>query len=40
MLQAYVSSVLDVFIGMLQLFHVDVAKVDRNVVYVAMVVRV
>ena len=27
-------------IGMLQLFHADVAKVDRDVAYVAMVVHV
>jgi hypothetical protein len=28
------------FIGMLQVFHTDVAKVDRDVVYVVMVVHV
>jgi hypothetical protein len=28
------------FSGMLQLFHMDVAKVDRDVAYVAMVVHV
>jgi hypothetical protein len=41
MLQVYVvSSVSDVFKGMLQVFHTDVVKVDRDVAYVAMVVHV
>ena len=37
MLQMYVSSVLDVIKGMLQVFHMDVAKVDRDVAYAASV---
>jgi hypothetical protein len=40
MLQAHVSSVSDAFVGMFQVFHADVAKVDRNVTYVAMIVHV
>ena len=40
MLQAYVSSVSDVFIWMLHAFHLDVAKVDRDVAHVAVVVHV
>ena len=40
MLQAHVSSVLVVFICMFYFFHADVAKVDRDVIYVAMVVHV
>jgi hypothetical protein len=40
MLQVYVSSVSDVFRGLLQVFQIGVAKVDRNVAYVAMVVHV
>ena len=35
MLQMYVSSVLDVIKGMLQVFHMDVAEVERDVAYVA-----
>jgi hypothetical protein len=34
----YVASVC--FVGMLQGFHMDVAKVDRDVAYVAMVVHI
>jgi hypothetical protein len=47
MFQAYVSSVSDVlevrckcFMRMLQVFHADVVKVDRDVAFVAMVVHV
>ena len=40
MLQAYVSSVSDVFIWMLHAFHLDVAKVDRDVAHVVMVILV
>ena len=39
MLQAYVPSVL-YFYSMLQLFQMNVAKVDHDVAYVAMVVQV
>jgi hypothetical protein len=35
MLQMYVLSILDVIRGILQLFHMDVAKVDRDVAFVA-----
>jgi hypothetical protein len=35
-----ISNVSDVFIGMFQVFNMDVAKVDRYVAYVAMVVHV
>jgi energy-converting hydrogenase Eha subunit C len=37
LLQMYVSSVLDVIRGMLQVFYMDIAKVDRDVAYVASV---
>ena len=37
MLQMYVSSVSDLIRDMLQVFHMDVTKVDRDVVYVASV---
>ena len=40
MLQAYVSSISDVSSGMLHAFHLDVAKVDRNVAHVAMAIHV
>jgi hypothetical protein len=41
MLQARVASVsFKCFICMLQVFHIDVAKVDRDVVYVAMAIHV
>jgi hypothetical protein len=40
MLQVYISNILDVFKGMLQVFHMDVAKVDWVVAYVKMVVHV
>jgi len=30
MLQAHVSSVLDIFRDMMQMFHIDVAKVERD----------
>jgi hypothetical protein len=40
MLQTYVSSVSDVFVGMFQVFHADVTKVDRDIAYVAMIVHV
>ena len=39
MLQAYVSIVSDVFRGMLQVFRMDVTKVDRDVAYVAMAIH-
>ena len=39
MLQAYVPSVL-YFYSMLQLFQMNVAKVDHDVAYVAMIVHV
>jgi hypothetical protein len=39
MLQASVSSDSDVFRGTWQVFDLDVAKVDRDVAYVAMVVQ-
>ena len=39
MLQVHVSSVSDVFRGMLQVFQMDVAKIDQDVAYVAMVVH-
>jgi hypothetical protein len=39
--QTYISSVLGVsYIYILQMFHLDVAKVDLNVVYVAMAIHV
>jgi hypothetical protein len=37
MLQMYVSSVSNVIRGMLQVFHMDAAKVDRDFAYVASV---
>jgi hypothetical protein len=40
MLQVYNKNVSDVFIGMLQVFYTNVAKVDQDVVYVAMGVHV
>jgi hypothetical protein len=40
MLQALCFKCFRCFIGMLQVFHMDVAKVDRDVAYVAMVVDV
>jgi hypothetical protein len=40
MLQAYLSSVFRCFRGMLQVFQMDVVKVDQDVAYVAMVVQV
>jgi hypothetical protein len=40
MLQAYVLSVSVCFSCMFQLFYADIAKIDRDVVYVAMVVHV
>jgi hypothetical protein len=38
--KTYVSSVFKCFIGMLQVFYVDIVKVDRDIAYVAMVVHV
>jgi energy-converting hydrogenase Eha subunit C len=35
----YVSSIPDVIRGMLQVFHMDVVKVDRDVAYVASVLE-
>jgi hypothetical protein len=40
MLQTYVSKCFRCFRGMLQVFQMDIAKVDRDVAYVAMVVHV
>jgi hypothetical protein len=40
MLQAYVSSVLGFSHACCKVFHVDVAKVDRDAAYVAMVVHI
>jgi hypothetical protein len=40
MLQEYVSSVFRCFRGMLQVFQMDIAKVDRDVAYVAMIVHI
>ena len=40
MLQEYVSIISDVFRGILQVFHMDVAKIYRDVAHVAMVVHV
>ena len=40
MLQVSVSSVSDVFRGMLQVFHIGVTKVNQDVAYVVMVVHV
>ena len=39
MLQAYISSISNVSEGMLQVFHMYVAKVDQDVVYVAMAIH-
>jgi hypothetical protein len=40
MLQAYVFKYFSCFRDMLQVFHLDVAKLDQDVAYVAMVVHV
>jgi hypothetical protein len=40
MLHTYVSSVLDIFSGMLQLFYMDIEKVDGDVARVAYVASV
>ena len=40
MLQKYVSIISDVFRGILQVFHMDVAKIYRDVAHVAIVVHV
>jgi hypothetical protein len=40
MLQMYVSSVSNIIRGMLQVFHMNVAKVDRDVAYFASVSKV
>ena len=40
MLQAYVSSVSDIFRVVLQVFYIDVAKEDRDAAYVAMTIHV
>jgi hypothetical protein len=39
MFQARISNVSDVFRLMLQVFHLDVAKVDMDVAYVAMTIH-
>jgi hypothetical protein len=39
MLQMHVSSVSDVIIGILQVFHTDVVKVDRDVLHVTSVLE-
>jgi hypothetical protein len=38
--QAYVFKCFGCFIGMLQVFHLDVAKVDLDVVYVDIAIRI
>jgi hypothetical protein len=38
MFQAYILNVSDVLRLMLQVFHIDVAKVDLNVVYVTIAI--
>jgi hypothetical protein len=40
MLQVYISNISDVFRGMLQAFHMNVVKVDRDVACGVMVVHV
>jgi hypothetical protein len=40
MLQAYVSSVFRCFVCMFQVFHADVAKVNRDVAYVAVIIHI
>jgi hypothetical protein len=40
MLQALCFKCFRCFIGMLEVFHMDVTKVDQNVAYVSMVVHV
>jgi hypothetical protein len=40
MLQAYVFKRLRCLRGMLQVFHMDIAKVDRDIAYVAMAIHV
>jgi hypothetical protein len=40
MLQVSVSSASDIFRDMLQMFHIHIAKVDRDVAYIVIVVYV